>query len=177
MQTTLTSTLIDCPKSIIQRLDRFNALCNYTKRILYKDIVKYYKNYNTSILSKEQINTLKSSYQSKINSRHYNSLYAELTGNISSVLALNKDYINDIKENILSLEKKIKSKQKTSDTLLKEMSAKTYVLKHIDNVNLDSLKHKIYYIKQKLNKANSKLQRLEYIERTGNPKLCFGSKK
>jgi len=179
MQTTLTASLIDYSDETIQKLDQFNALFNNTKRHLYKDIIKFYKLNNTTSLSSAKINNLKSSYQQiyNINSRHYNSIFSDLFGNINSILELNKDYLNDTKDNIKSLEKSLKSKQNTLDNLINKINKKDYILSKIDKVNHDSLISKIFHLNQKLIKANNKLVRLNKIGKTGNPHLCFGSKK
>jgi len=179
MQTTLTASLIDYSDINIQKLDQFNALFNKTKRYLYKDIIKFYKINNTNSLSKTKINQLKSSYQNVfgINSRHYNSIFSDLFGNVNSILELNKDYLNDTRDNIKSLEKSLKSKQSTLDNLINKISGKNYVHNNIDKVNQINLISKIYYLNHKLIKANNKLAKLLDINKSGNPHLCFGSKK
>jgi IS605 OrfB family transposase len=181
MQTTLTASLIDDSHAdfINQKLDQFNTLFNKTKRNLYKDIIKFYSQNNTNKLSTSKINQLKSSYQTIfcINSRHYNSIFNDLLGNINSILELNKDYIVDTKDNITSLSKSLKSKQSILDSLVKKMSAKNYIENNIDKTNKDKLVNKIFYLKKRLNKANNKLVKLLDIEKSGNPHLCFGSKK
>ncbi|NCQ51751.1 hypothetical protein GW796_07650 [archaeon] len=117
MQTTLTSTLLENQYNLIEiktQLDKVVVLHNYIQRKLYKDIISYKIKNKVDILPKSKINELKSSYQTKyqINARQYNSISIELSGKINSVLELNKGYIEDTKDNILSLYKAIKSKKK-----------------------------------------------------------------
>ena len=117
MQITLSSTIIEQSNydSIVKELDIFAVTYNKVKHKLYKDIIKYYKVNNTNKLSSDKQNELKSTYQNiyNINSRHFNSVLVVVTGNISSILELNKNYLQDTKDKILSLNKTIKSKQKS----------------------------------------------------------------
>lgn len=182
MQTTLTATLLENQDNLIEiktQLDRVVVLHNYVQRKLYKDIISYKIKNKVDILPKSKINDLKSSYQEKykINARQYNSISIELLAKINSVLELNKGYIEDTKDNILSLNKSIKSKQKILSSLVKLMAKKDYIITLIDKNNLNNIRTKLYYLKIKLNKANNKLNKLVKIEKSGNPKLCFGSNK
>ena len=180
MQTTLTATLIENQSNIElikSQLEQVMVLHSYVQRKLYAEIMNYFKVNKVNVLPKKKINQLKQDYQLKyhINARQYNSIFSELMGKISSVLELNKDYIQDTKDNIKSLEVKLKSKQKNLDLILK--SAKNKALTKAEESNLSNLKTKVYYLKQRLNKANLKLNRLNQIKETGNPHLCFGSNK
>jgi len=182
MQTTLTATLIKNQSNIEPikaQLDSVVVLHNTIKRKIYKDIISYYIKNQVNELPKTIVNQFKQDYQLKynINARQYNSIYAELNGQISSVLELNKSYLEDTKDKIESLTKAIKSKQKTLDNLVKKINNKKYKHNKVDDSNLSNLKDKLYYLKQKLNKTNLKLIELNDIEKTGNPHLCFGSNK
>jgi IS605 OrfB family transposase len=174
MQTTLTATLVENQTEIINQLDSVVVLHNKIQRNLYKDIVSYCIENKVKSLPKEKVNELKSSYQIKypINARQYNSIYAELMGKISSVVELNKESISELKDKIKSLEKAVKSKQKNLDLILKKKE-----LAKIDQINLNNLNNKLFYLKQRLTKANKKLKDLNQAQETNNPKLCFGSKK
>jgi len=182
MQTTLTATLIvnqDNIQLINNQLDRVVNLHSIIQRKLYKDIISYFKLNQVSKLTNSKLNDLKSTYQVKynINARQFNSIFTELLGKISSILELNKDYLNDAKDNFKSLEKSLKSKQKNLDNLIKKINTKNYITNNIDKINHDSLVSKIYYLNQRLTKANKKLAKLLDIQKTGNPHLCFGSNK
>jgi IS605 OrfB family transposase len=182
MQTTLTATLIKNQSSIEKiktQLDSVVVLHNIIKRKLYKDIVAYYIKNKVNVLPKTVVNQFKQDYQLKynINARQYNAIYAELNGQIASVLELNKSYLEDIKDKIEYLHKAIKSKQKTLANLVKKINAKNYQPNPLDQVNLSKLKDKLYHLNQKLNKSQQKLVELNDIEKTGNPHLCFGSNK
>src|SRR5690606_6340773 len=106
-----------------EQLDSVVALHSKIQRTLYKDIISYQITHKVNKLPNSKINELKSSYQKKfsINARQYNSIYTTLNGKISSVLELNKDYIQETKGRILELEKALKSKQKTLDNLNKKL--------------------------------------------------------
>ena len=180
MQTTLTATLIENQsniENIKSQLDNFAVNYNYIQRKLYAEIQQYFKVNQVNVLPKEKINQLKQDYQRiyNINARQYNSIFSELMGKISSVLELNKDYIQDTKDKVNSLTKTIKSKQKNLDLILK--SAKNKELTKVEESNLSSLKTKIYYLNQRLNRNQLKLNKLNQIKETGNVQLCFGSNK
>jgi IS605 OrfB family transposase len=182
MQTTLTSTLIDHQPDILDiqsQLDTVIALHSTVQRTLYKDIVSYFNKFKVNKLSSSKLKELKSNYQFKysINARQFNSIYTELLGKIFSVLELNKDYLADTKDKFKSLEKFIKNKQKILDSLILKIKKQDYVFNHLDKINYNKLVDKLYYLNQKLNKANYKLAKLTNIEQTGNPHLCFGSNK
>ncbi len=177
MQTTLTATLIENQsnyENLVSQLDLVVVLHNKIQRNLYKDIVSYCIQNKVKSLPKEKINSLKQEYQIKypINARQYNSIYAELMGKISSVLELNKESISDLKNKIKSLEKAVKSKQKNLALILKKKE-----LTKIDQINLSSIKTKLVYLVQRLNKSKVKSANLTQAQETNNPQLCFGSKK
>ena len=186
MQTTLTATLFENQNDfqlIKNQLDRVVVEHSLIQRKLYKDIISYKLKNKVKDLPNTKINELKSSYQLKynINARQYNSIYIELMGKINSVLQLNKGYIADVKQNIKSLDKTIQTKNKTLTSAIKSLEIynkdnnKTK-LNILEN-NIKNLNKKLFYLNAKLTKAKNKLKRLELIEKTGNPKLCFGSNK
>ncbi len=181
MQTTLTSSIIKQHNysNLANELDFFVINFNFIKHNLYKDIISFYHIHNINSLSKDKINILKSTYQTQynINARQFNSIYADLMGNMNSVLELNKGYLEECKDTIKSLSKTIKSKQTILNDLNIKINGKDYIFKKVDIVNLAKLKEKLYYLKKRLIKANNKLKKLTLIEKTGNPHLCFGSNK
>lgn len=175
MQTTLTSTIIKTQSNyaeISKQLDEVIVLHNLVERTLYAEIQNYFKLNNVNKLPDSKANELKSKYiaQFNINARQYNSIKSVLDGKIQSILELNKDYIVDLKDKIKDLEKSIKSKKKTLSDLLKKKQ-----LNHLDETNLIRIKSKLFYLNQKIIKANNKLLKLTAIEKTGNVQLCFGS--
>jgi len=140
MQTTLTATLIENQpniENIKSQLNKVVVLHSLIQRKLYAEIIAYFKQHNVNKLANSKLNELKSSYQLiyNINARQFNSIYAELSGKISSVLELNKNYIQDTKDNTSSLAKSIKSKQKTLDSLLDKISKKDYISNNLDKIN------------------------------------------
>ena len=193
MQTTLTSTLLenqDNIQLIKNQLDKVVVEHSLIQRKLYKDIISYKLKNKIKDLPNTKINELKSSYQLNynINSRQYNSIYIELTGKINSVLQLNKSYIIDTKSNIKSLHKTIQTKNKALTSAIKSLEIYNKDLINKDNIsiqtkinilenNINNLRKKLFYLSDKLTKAKNKLNKLELIESTGNPQLCFGSNK
>lgn len=177
MQTTLTSTIIKTQSNyaeISRELDEVTVLHNLVERTLYAEIQNYFKLNNVNKLPTTKVNELKSKYTDRynINARQYNSIKFVLDGKVSSILALNKDSIIDLKDKIKDLEKSIKSKNKTLFDLLKKKQ-----LNHLDKINLTNIKTKLFYLNQKLIRNINRLAELELVEKTGNVQLCFGSKK
>ena len=191
MQTTLTANLLENQNDIDlikNQLDRVVVEHSLIQRKLYKDIISYKLKNKIKDLPNTKINELKSSYQLKynINARQYSSIYLDLIGKINSVLKLNKGYINDTKINIKSLGKTIQIKNKALTSAIKSLEIHNKDLINKDNIstkinilenNINNLRKKLFYLSDKLTKAKNKLNKLELIESTGNPKLCFGSNK
>ncbi len=178
MQTTITASLIENQFDIISQLDSVVILHNTVQRTLYKDIVSYCINHKVKSLPKNKINNLKQNYQINypINARQYNSIYSDLIGKISSVLELNKNLIVDLKDNIKSLDKSIKSKQKNLELINEKLKLNKDLTKP-ELANLSNLKTKLFYLNKKLNNSKVKLNNLLHAQETNNPQLCFGSKK
>src|ERR1700693_1192583 len=182
MQTTFTASIVkeqDNYPSIIQALDKVSHLHNLVEHKLYAEIISILQKNKTKQLNEDQLNTLKSIYQDKylINARQFNSIHATLKGKISSVMELNKSYLIDAKDNLISLTKSVKSKNKILSELNTKLADKNYIPKPIDKTNIANLQSKLYYLNQKLDKAKAKVSRLEQIEKSGNPEICFGSNK
>jgi IS605 OrfB family transposase len=128
------------------------VLCSYaelmskTERTLFADISKG----KTSA-------ELKSSYLKKFNitARQFNSIRIQVEGKIDSIKELRKEGIKDLKERIVSLEKKITS-------LTKRKEKNLFI---------------IHQKKRRLFLMESKLKNLKDDESTGKISLCFGSRK
>lgn len=182
MQTTFTASIIkEQPniQSICNTLDTVCYLHNSVERKLYAELMAIFSKNNTIELSREEFNYIKSSYQEKykINSREFNSIHTTLKGKISSVMELSKGYLIDAKDKLISLNKTIKSKNKTLAELNIKLSDKSYIPNKFELINKDSLEKKLHYLNTKLDNANAKVAKLEQIEKSGNPQLCFGSNK
>jgi IS605 OrfB family transposase len=152
--------------SELSQLDSFARLYNKVSHKLYVDL----------FIKKLPINELSPLYQEKysINKRHFNSIRFILEGKVSSILALNKNYILDTEEKIKELSKEIKYQQKEYNkykTLPKLSLNKT---QYEDKLKLC---HKLEKNKQKLIKLNIKLNKLQKNKDNSNVQLCFGSKK
>jgi IS605 OrfB family transposase len=100
---------------------------------------------------------IKSAYLKNFNitARQFNSIRIQIEGKIDSIKALRKDRIPNLKERIVSLEKKIKNltKRKEKDAFV-----------------IHQKKRRLFFMK-------SKLENLEADENSGKVSLCFGSNK
>jgi hypothetical protein len=138
----------------LSQLDSFARLYNKVSHKLYVDL----------FIKKLPVNELSPLYQAKysINKRHFSSIRFILEGKVSSILALNKNYILDTEEKIKELSKTIKHQQKEYNnykTLPKlSLNKKQYE---------DKLKlcHKLEKNKLKLIKLNFKLDNLLNIKK------------
>lgn len=165
MQTTITSTILKSQSNyaeLSKQLDEVIVLHNLVERKLYSEIQNYFKLNNTNKLPNSKGNELKSKYiaQYNVNARQYNSIELVLSGKVQSILELNKSYIEDLKDNIKDLEKSIKSMNKTLTDLLKKDK-----LTKVEEINLRSVKTKLFYLNQKLNKSKVRLAKLERLKR------------
>ena len=154
--------------SELSQLDSFVNLYNKISHKLYVDL----------FIKKLSIKELCPAYQTKylINKRHFNSICKTLEGKVSSILALNKNYIQDTKDKIKTIEKDLAKQNKTYNSY-KEKINKNGKLTFIEHNLKRNLYSKIKYNQKRLHKLNSKLTQLEKIKDTGNVKLCFGSNK
>ena len=84
-------------KNELSQLDSFVSLYNKISHKLYVDL----------FIKKLPIKDLSPAYQDKfsINKRHFDSIRKTLECKVSSILALNKNYIQDTKDKIKSIEK------------------------------------------------------------------------
>ena len=152
----------------LSKLDSFTLLYNKISHQLYVDL----------FIKKLPIKELCPAYQAKysISKRHFDSIRKLLEGKVSSILSLNKNYIEETKE-------KIKDIQKDLKTQTKDYNHYKLKLKQDNNLSLieTNLKQKLFtkinYNHIRLDRLKSKLTRLEEIKTTGNVKLCFGSNK
>lgn len=97
MQRTFQSTFTNKTNLLdLVELEKFNLVFNRAEKSLYKDL------YQNKKSSKTDKNQLKQDYQKNfgINARHYNSVKSSIEGKANSILALNKDYLNDTQEKL-----------------------------------------------------------------------------
>ena len=89
----------------LSKLDSFVLLYNKISHQLYVDL----------FIKKLPVKDLSPAYQDKfsINKRHFDSIRKILEGKVSSILALNKNYIQDTKDKIKSIEKDLSKQIKT----------------------------------------------------------------
>jgi len=152
----------------LSKLDSFVILYNKILHSLYVDL----------FIKKLPIKDLYPLYQAKylISKRHFDSIRKLLEGKVSSILALNKNYIQDTKDKIKNIEKDLLKQTKTYNSY-KEKYKLNNDLSLIETNLKKNLYKKIQYNQQRLDRLKSKLKKLEEIKNTGNVKLCFGSNK
>ena len=153
----------------LSQLDSFVSLYNKISHQLYVDL----------FIKKLPIKELCPAYQAKysINKRHFDSIRKTLEGKVSSILSLNKNYIQDTKDKIKSLEKDLSKQTKTYNSYKDKYIKNNHQLSLIEHNLKKNLYSKIKYNQQRLLKLNNKLKDLEEIRDTGNVRLCFGSNK
>ena len=135
---------------------------------------KFYVDY---IVKKFPLNDLKRNYISNfnLNARHFNSIKFSIDGITSSIFSLNKDYLSSNKSKILNIQSQLKkelSKLNNSKVLNDGSLA--------DNLIISAQKKfrvKIAYLSKKEQSLIKKIAINEDIIKSGNPHLCFGSKK
>lgn len=152
----------------LSKLDSFVILYNKILHQLYVDL----------FIKKLPIKKLSPTYQAKysISKRHFNSIHKLLEGKVSSVLALNKNYIIDKKDKIKDIEKDLFNQTKNYQFYINKYK-KDGQLSLIE-INLkNNLHKKIKYNHIRLDRLKVKLKELEEIKETGNVRLCFGSNK
>lgn len=152
----------------LSKLDSFIILYNHISHSLYVDL----------FIKKLPVKNLCPLYQTKylISKRHFDSIRKTLEGKVSSILALNKNYILDTKDKLNTIEKDLSKQIKTYNSY-KEKYKLNGELSLIETNLKKKLHTKIKYNQQRLSKLKSKLKELEYIKETGNVQLCFGSNK
>ena len=153
----------------LSHLDSFVSLYNKISHKLYVDL----------FIKKLPIKELCPLYQDKylISKRHFDSIRKGLEGKVSSILALNKNYIIDTKDNIKSIEKDLIKQNKTYNSYKVKYSKQNNQLSLIETNLKNKLHTKIKYNHIRLARLKSKLKRLETIRDTGDVRLCFGSNK
>ena len=155
-------------ESELSQLDSFVSLYNKISHKLYVDL----------FIKKLPVKDLSPAYQTKysISKRHFDSIRKILEGKVSSILALNKNYIQDTKDKIKSIEKDLAKQIKTYNSY-KDKLKKENQLSLIETNLKFKVHNKIKYNRIRLDRLNSKLKELEEIRDTGNVRLCFGSNK
>ena len=152
----------------LSQLDNFVSLYNKISHKLYVDL----------FIKKLPIKQLCPEYQTKysINKRHFDSIKVFLEGKVSSILSINKNYIQDTKDKIKAIEKDLSKQTKTYNSYKYKITknGKISLIEHNLKKNLNT---KIKYNQQRLDRLKNKLKELEKIRDTGNVRLCFGSNK
>ena len=85
----------------LSKLDSFVMMYNHISHRLYVDL----------FIKKLLVKDLSPAYQAQylISKRHFDSIRATLEGKVSSILALNKNYIQDTKDKIHTIQKELLS--------------------------------------------------------------------
>lgn len=152
----------------LSTLDGFVVLYNKISHKLYVDL----------FIKKIPIKDLSPAYQDQysISKRHFDFIRKILEGKVSSILALNKNYLLNTQDHIKSIEKTLKTQNKTFNSY-KQKIVKNGKLTLIEHNLKKNLSQKIKYNHIRLDRLKSKLVKLESIKETGNVHLCFGSNK
>jgi len=143
----------------LSKLDSFVSLYNKISHKLYVDL----------FIKKLPIKDLCPLYKTKylISKRHFDSIRKGLEGKVSSILALNKNYILDTKDKIKLIEKDLSKQTKTYNSYKVKLK-KDNQLSLIETNLKKNLNTKIKYNRIRLDRLNSKLKELEEIKNTGN---------
>ena len=138
----------------LSKLDSFVLLYNKILHNLYVDL----------FIKKLYIKDLSPAYQAKylISKRHFDSIRKLLEGKVSSILTLNKSYLQEAKDKIKTIEKDL-SKQTKIYTSYKEKYKLNNQLSPIETNLKKNLFKKIKHNQQRLDRLNSKLKHLEEI--------------
>ena len=152
----------------LSKLDSFVMMYNHISHRLYVDL----------FIKKLLVKDLSPAYQAQylISKRHFDSIRATLEGKVSSILALNKNYIQDTKDKIHTIQKELISQNKTYNHY--KLKLKNDGKLSLVETNFKSKLHtKMKYNHIRLDRLKVKLTKLELIKSTGDVQLCFGSKK
>ena len=110
-----------------------------------------------------------------VSKRTANSCVIDMKGCFNALKELTREQIRALKLKVTKLKKKIKSlknKLKRFDEILTQRP-----LTKEEHQEFKSLKSRLYQRQNKLNRLNQKTEQLEIRLKTGNFKLCFGSRK
>ena len=152
----------------LSKLDSFVMMYNHISHRLYVDL----------FIKKLLVKDLSPAYQAQylISKRHFDSIRATLEGKVSSILALNKNYIQDTKDKIHTIQKELISQNKTYNHY--KLKLKNDGKLSLVETNFKSKLHtKMKYNHIRLDRLKVKLTKLELIKSTGDVQLCFGSNK
>ena len=152
----------------LSKLDSFVMMYNHISHRLYVDL----------FIKKLPVKDLSPAYQAQylISKRHFDSIRATLEGKVSSILALNKNYIQDTKDKIHTIQKELLSQNKTYNHY--KLKLKQDGKLSLVETNFKSKLHtKMKYNHIRLDRLKVKLTKLELIKSTGDVQLCFGSNK
>ena len=110
-----------------------------------------------------------------VSKRTANSIVIEVKGRFNALKELTREQIRETKQKVTKLEKKIKSlknRLKRFDEILTKRP-----LTKAEHKEFKSLKSRLYQRQNRLNRLYQKIDQLEKRVKTGNLKLCFGSRK
>jgi IS605 OrfB family transposase len=166
LQTTLNCT-IDLTDQQMLVLDNRCELMSYLERIYYVD----------RIIKKKDVNKLKSQYivDYDINARQFNSIRIALEGKISSVLALAKEDLLDSQLALKKAKLKLSRILKSKEFYAKKAKISPWTDKDLEQVN--KIPKMLWYARQRIQKIETKVRKLQDMLATGNPHICFGGRK
>jgi IS605 OrfB family transposase len=166
LQTTLNCT-IDLTGQQMLLLDNRCELMSYLERTYYAD----------RIIKKKDVNQLKSQYQIDydINARQFNSIRIALDGKVSSVLALAKEDLIDSQLALKKAKLKLSRIFKSQEFYSKKAKISPWTDKDLEQVN--KIPKMMWYARQRIQKVEAKVRKLQDMLATGNPHICFGGRK
>ncbi len=164
-------TIVALSKSLSKaQADKLDAFALTFNSAMHKFYVDY-------VVKKIPFLELKRNYISNfnLNARHVNSIKFSIDGITSSILSLNKDYLSSNKSKLFNVRSQLKKEliKLNNSKILNDGSV-------ADNIIISAqskFRKKITYLKKREQSLIKKIAINEDIIKSGNPHLCFGSKK
>ena len=164
-------TIVALSKSLSKaQADKLDAFALTFNSAMHKFYVDY-------IVKKIPFLELKRNYISNfnLNARHVNSIKFSIDGITSSILSLNKDYLSSNKSKLLNVQSQLKKEliKLNNSKILNDGSVADNIIISVQS----KFRKKITYLKKREQSLIKKIAINEDIIKSGNPHLCFGSKK
>ncbi len=156
-------------KAQAEKLDSFAMVFNKVMRQMYVDL----------IIRKKPQHPVENAciVTNNLNARHAKSIRVAVLGKTKSVLELNKEYLQDAQDKLKVTQKKIDfnlNKVQKFSQLSNDKSKPGEKL--LDSSQRQIIKNLEFFKRKEIN-LKRKISRCEEIIKSGNPHLCFGSRK
>jgi len=160
---TYQTRLKNLPEAQQKALDDCASLLSYVKRKLFAKVQA------EDEFKGEVLNQTKSSFLSQfgISARHFNSIWSQLRGLIDS-------YKSNLKLRIADNQERLKNVKKNIDNLIQQAIDKKT---EVEAEKQQKPQVKIHQKKRRLAQIENRLKQLQSDEKTGQVRICFGSKK